>query len=151
MYFVEIYSHVFSLYIHYIYTAHTHIHSVYMIIVLEVRVYSVLLMLEMEGIKTGKRVYFGGIRASVGFATGADRALRWGLGCCLEVLQGKDGLQGGTNEQRLQVNTGGVGCFPLTRNSRVAQLHFDNQCLFLMMLPQNCTFESNCVSFTDVE
>ena len=60
MYFVniKIYLHVFSLSIHYIYIhtyintyIHTHIHSVYMITFLEVRVHSVILMLEMEGIK----------------------------------------------------------------------------------------------------
>lgn len=46
----NIFTCILSIYTLYIY-AHTHIHSVYMIIVLEVRVYSVLLMLEMEGIK----------------------------------------------------------------------------------------------------
>ena len=77
--------------------------------------------------KSEERVYFGGIRASVGFATGADRALRWGLGCCLEVLQGKDGLQVEQISKGSRWTQVGWDAF---LNSRV-ELHFDNAVFIL--------------------
>lgn len=87
------YIHMYSLYIYIIYI-HTHTYTL-CIYDYSFRGESLFCASDVRNgrDKTGKRVYFGGIRASVGFATGADRALRWGLGCCLEVLQGKDGLQ----------------------------------------------------------
>ena len=77
--------------------------------------------------KSEERVYFGGVRASVGFATGADRALRWGLGCCLEVLQGKDGLQVEQISKGSRWTQVGWDAF---LNRRV-ELHFDNAVFIL--------------------
>lgn len=140
------YIHMYSLYIYTLYIyAHTHIHSVYMIIVLEVRVYSVLLMLEMEGDKTGKEGLFWRYKGFCRFCYRGRQGIKVGL----RLLSGSPARERMAFRWNKWAKAPGEhrwgGMLSLTRNSRVAQLHFDNQCLFLMMLPQNCTFESNCV------